>query len=96
MAKVASSLSDFSVITSDNPDREDPNDIIDEIVSFMDADKSRYITITERDKAINYALSFSTEGDIIVLAGKGHEKYQIVNGQKVFFDEKGIIERYYR
>ncbi len=90
MANVACKYSDYVIVTSDNPRTENPTDIINDIVAGMTLDKSRYTVIENRREAIRHAVMTVCEGDIVVLAGKGHEKYQILGTQKVDFDEQQI------
>lgn len=90
LAEAASALADLSIITSDNPDTEDPTHICAEIESHMD--KSRpYMTIIDREEAVRFAVRNSSPGDIVLFAGKGHETYQLVNGKKLPFIESDII-----
>ena len=91
MGIVASKYADFSILTSDNPNTEDPQKIIDEIALQYD-DNSPYISIPDRKEAIEYALKIAQDGDIVLLAGKGHEKYQLINGKNEYFCEREIIE----
>ncbi|MGN1095429.1 MAG: UDP-N-acetylmuramoyl-L-alanyl-D-glutamate--2,6-diaminopimelate ligase, partial [Eubacteriales bacterium] len=91
MAVVANELSDICVVTSDNPDAEDPDEIIREISRYID--KEKCVNITDREKAIYYALENAKEGDFLLFAGKGHEEYQLINGVKTDFSEKNIIRR---
>lgn len=88
MGDIAASLSDFCIVTSDNPRTEEPEKIIDEIVSGIKAEKDKYVTITDRREAIGYALDMAQSGDIIILAGKGQETYQIIGKEKFDFDER--------
>lgn len=90
LGKVAAALADFSILTSDNPDFEDPNDIIKEI-EIQFEDKNSYVKIPDRKKAVEFAVSVARPGDIVLLAGKGHENYQLINGKKLYFSEKGIL-----
>ncbi len=91
MAKAAEKYADMLVITSDNPRNEDPNAIIDDIVSGLEHTKP-YIRITDRKAAIRRAITIAEKGDIIVLAGKGHEDYQILaNDVHIRFDEREIV-----
>ncbi len=92
MGAIASSLADFTVVTSDNSRTEDPGSIIAEIVSGIDREKP-YAVIPDRRDAIEYALSVAGCDDIVVLAGKGHEKYEINAGGKRPFDETEIVKR---
>jgi UDP-N-acetylmuramoyl-L-alanyl-D-glutamate--2,6-diaminopimelate ligase len=89
LGSVAASLADFSIITSDNPDCEPPENIIADIAEQFE-DKNSYIGIPDRREAIIYASSIARHGDIVLLAGKGHEKYQIIGKTKYDFDESAI------
>lgn len=91
---VASRDADFCIITSDNPDNEPPSSIIGEIASYFTAGSCPYIAIADRKKAILYALENSEPGDIILLAGKGHETYQLICGVREHFCESEIIADY--
>ena len=91
MGAVASEYADFSILTSDNPNTEDPQAIINEI-AVQYKNPSSYISIPDRKEAIEYALENSISGDIILLAGKGHERYQLINGKNIYFCEREIIE----
>lgn len=85
----AAEYADFSILTSDNPDSEPPTDIIHDIEKHM-ADAPRTVII-DRKEAIEYAVQNASAGDIILLAGKGHETYQLVNGKKLPFSERKIL-----
>ena len=87
MAKAAASLADYVYVTSDNPRTEKPEDIIAEILTGMPQDAS-YTAICDRAEAIKAAISSAREGDIILIAGKGHEDYQEINGVKHPFDDR--------
>ncbi len=90
MGRIASKLADIVVITSDNPRTEDPDSIIDDIKSGIS--DSKYYTITNRKEAIKFACEIAEEGDTILVAGKGHEDYQIIGNKKVFFsDQKELL-----
>lgn len=91
---VASRDADLCILTADNPDNESPESIIAEIASYFASDSCPYIAITDRAEAIKYALSISAKDDIILLAGKGHEKYQLINGIREPFSEVDIIKEY--
>ena len=91
LALVASKYADLSIITSDNPNHEPPEKITKEISGYM---TGQYIVIDDRTKAIEYAVNNSEPGDIVVFAGKGHEKYQLVNGIKQPFDEEKLIKEF--
>lgn len=93
MGQVACDLSDKVFFTSDNPRSEDPNEIIKDMEQGLSsAAKRKYINIVDRYEAIKAAVSFSKPGDIILIAGKGHEKYQDVKGVKHDFDDKQILQ----
>lgn len=91
---VASRDADFCILTSDNPDNESPTAIIGEIASYFTAGTAPYVAIPDRRKAIEYALKNSKQGDIILLAGKGHETYQLICGVREQFCEADIIIEY--
>jgi UDP-N-acetylmuramoyl-L-alanyl-D-glutamate--2,6-diaminopimelate ligase len=93
MAQVACDLSTKVFLTSDNPRSEDPNSILSDMEQGLSsAAKRKYIKIVDRKEAIKAAISFAKAGDIILIAGKGHEKYQEVNGVKTHFDDKEQLE----
>ncbi|MBE7020399.1 MAG: UDP-N-acetylmuramoyl-L-alanyl-D-glutamate--2,6-diaminopimelate ligase [Ruminococcaceae bacterium] len=89
MAKIATENSDFVIITSDNPRTEDPSLIIKDIVEGVT--KDNYTTVENRKEAIAFALDMAKAGDIVLLAGKGHETYQIIGKEKKHFDEREIV-----
>lgn len=92
MAKAAAKYSDFLIVTSDNPRNENPNDIINEVLTGLKDTNVPYVTIPDRREAIYYALKNAKKGDIIVLAGKGHEDYQILAAaEKIHFDEREVV-----
>ncbi len=93
LGHVASKYADFCILTSDNPDTEDPMQIVDEIALAFAGSDTEYIKIPDRNKAVAYAISHYQPGDMIVLAGKGHENYQLIDGVKVPFCEKEIVLR---
>ena len=92
MGEVSGKLSDFTIITSDNPRFEEPMNIIADIVTGISRTEGKYITIPDRKEAIAYAIHNGQPGDIIVLAGKGHEDYQEIKGKKYPMDERVIIQ----
>jgi UDP-N-acetylmuramoyl-L-alanyl-D-glutamate--2,6-diaminopimelate ligase len=93
MGQVACDLSDKVIFTSDNPRSEDPNQIIKDMeMGLSSAAKRKYVNIVDRYEAIKAAVSFSKPGDIILIAGKGHEKYQDIKGVKSDFDDKQILQ----
>ncbi len=93
MGKIASEMSDFFVITSDNSRSEDTSDIISDILSGVDPD-AHYTVIEDRERAIEYLIKNARQGDIILLAGKGHEEYQIDKMGKRAFSEREIVSFY--
>lgn len=93
MAEVACEYSDKIILTSDNPRYEDPLDIIRDMeAGVLPAAKRKCISIADRKEAIKTALSFANQEDIVLVAGKGHENYQEVNGVKNHFDDKEVME----
>ena len=88
MGEIAGRLSDFSIITSDNPRTEKPEAIVEQIVEGMQKTDGKYTVIVDRREAIGYALDHAKPGDVIILAGKGQETYQIIGKEKVDFDER--------
>ena len=92
MGEIAGRMSDFSVLTSDNPRTEDPNVILSAIEEGIRHTDGEYTVIENRREAIRYALTIGREGDVIVLAGKGNENYQDIMGVKRPFDEKVIVQ----
>ena len=91
---VASRDADFCILTSDNPDNESPLGIISEIAVYFTNGTCPYIAIPDRREAIEYALKNSEKGDIILLAGKGHEAYQMIKGKRESFSETEIIKEF--
>ena len=89
MGEAAMRLADYTVITSDNPRSEEPTAIIKEILIGHTAPERRKV-ILDRKRAIAYAIEHAEAGDLILLAGKGHETYEIVRGEIRPFDEKAI------
>ena len=88
MGKIGVELSDIAVITSDNPRTEPPMAIIEDILKGVNQENGEYIVIEDRRRAIRYAMDIAEKNDIIVLAGKGHETYQDIGGQKHHLDER--------
>ena len=93
MGEISGNVADFTIITSDNPRTEEPAEIVKEIEVGMKKTKGKYVTIVDRIEAIKYAINMANKNDIIVLAGKGHETYQEINGKKYPFDEREIIKK---
>ena len=91
MGEVSSRLADFTIVTSDNPRFEEPMDIINDILVGVKKADGEYVTVPDRKDAIRYAILNAQDGDIIVLAGKGHEDYQEIKGVKHPMDERVLI-----
>ena len=91
MGCVSGELADVTIITSDNPRYERPEDIISDIEAGVVLSGGDYIKITDRKEAVRYALVNAEPGDIILLAGKGHETYQDVGGHRIHMDERELI-----
>lgn len=91
MGEVSGNLADLTVITSDNPRFEEPLDIIKDIKTGIEKTTGEYVEISDRRKAIKYVIDNAKKGDVIVLAGKGHEDYQEIEGVKYPMDERDII-----
>ena len=94
MGKIGTDIADFSIITSDNPRTEDPAKIIEDIVKGIDTHKNNYEIIENRPAAIRHAMDIAQKNDIIILAGKGHETYQAINGVKHHLDEREVVAAY--
>ena len=92
LGKVAESLADISIITSDNPNFESPVRIIDEIAKEFEGSDKTYYKVEDRADAIRLAYDISKRGDIVLLAGKGHENYQLICGERIPFSEKEILQ----
>jgi UDP-N-acetylmuramoyl-L-alanyl-D-glutamate--2,6-diaminopimelate ligase len=92
MGAVAAKYADFLIVTSDNPRFENPDDIIAQVVSGIPKRSVPYETFADRREAIAFALSDAREDDIILLAGKGHEKYQVIGDEEQPFDERTIVQ----
>ena len=91
MGEIAGELADYCILTSDNPRNEDPMSILDAIEAGIKPTGCEYVVIENRREAIRYALKFAGAGDVVVLAGKGHETYQEIRGEKHPFDEKVVV-----
>ena len=93
MGKIAGELSDICVVTSDNPRTEDPVKIVNEVEAGVKETGCKYVKIVNRFEAIEYALDLAEKDDIILLAGKGHETYQILGNTTIHFDEREIVKK---
>lgn len=91
MGRIASEISDITVVTSDNPRTENPQDIIDEILEGIEVNRGNIFIRPDRTEAIALALNTAKKGDTVLLAGKGHETYQIIGTEKKHYDEREII-----
>ncbi len=89
MGNISAQIADYSVITSDNPRTENPDKIIAQIVSNLPHD-TNYVCISERRDAIHHAITSAKSGDVVVIAGKGHEDYQEINGKRFPFDDRVV------
>lgn len=92
MGQIATELSDYVIFTSDNPRWEDPSAILEDITKDLQA--QNYTCIVNRKEAIKKGVQLLTKNDILLLLGKGHENYQIINGKKSYFDDKQIVLEY--
>ena len=95
MARVAADNSNKVILTSDNPRNENPDAIIQDMIDGLNpAEKRKSIKITDRESAIQTAILTAQSNDIILIAGKGHENYQEINGVKHPFDDLEIVKKY--
>lgn len=94
MAEIAARLSDYTIITSDNPRTENPKTIIDDIIKGLAAGNVNYQIEVDRELAIKKAIEYAQENDVILIAGKGHEDYQIVGTEKKYFSDFDIAKKY--
>ncbi|HXK77554.1 MAG TPA: UDP-N-acetylmuramoyl-L-alanyl-D-glutamate--2,6-diaminopimelate ligase [Oscillospiraceae bacterium] len=92
MAKIVADHSDFFILTSDNPRNESPQEIIDEALEGLEGTQTPYHVEADRYKAIKWALENSRPGDILLLAGKGHEDYQVLDYGTIYFDERVVVK----
>jgi UDP-N-acetylmuramoyl-L-alanyl-D-glutamate--2,6-diaminopimelate ligase len=91
MGAIAASLSDIVIVTSDNPRTEDPNRIIDDVLEGASGSKARVEIEVDRRKAIELALELAEKGDFVLIAGKGHETYQIFKDRTIHFDDREVV-----
>jgi UDP-N-acetylmuramoyl-L-alanyl-D-glutamate--2,6-diaminopimelate ligase len=96
MGEIAGRMSDYCIITSDNPRSEEPMDIINQVEAGIKSTSCDYICIENRRDAIKFALKTAKPGDIVLLAGKGHETYQVLKDRTIPFDERDIVEELLR
>lgn len=93
MGAIASKYADFCIITSDNPRYEDPYDIISEIEAGFKPSGKKYVTVTERETATEYAINLLEKDDILLVAGKGGEYYQEIMGIKHSYNDNTVIKK---
>lgn len=93
MGMGAGILSDYCIITSDNPRTEDPKKIVEEIEDGMSVVNSKYEKIIDRQKAIEKGLSILGDNDLLIIAGKGSENYQIIGNERIHFDDKEVVQK---
>ena len=96
MAKAATKFSDYIILTSDNPRTENPIKILADIEKGLIAEKypfDKYIIIADREKAIRYGMRLLKKGDSLLIAGKGHETYQIIGTEKTHFDDREVVRK---
>ena len=96
MGQISTELSDFTVITSDNPRTEDPQTIINDIVAGIENTNKDYKVIENRSEAICWAIDSLSNADVLIVAGKGHETYQILGKEKIHFDDREIVADHIR
>ena len=94
MGRIAARLADFVIVTSDNPRTEVPGEIIREILPGLEGTDTPYVVVEDRVEAIRYAMDHARTDDVIILAGKGHETYQIVGHEKRHLDEREVVAAY--
>ena len=94
MGAAAAEGSDLCIVTSDNPRTEDPDSIIRDILDGFRESSTPYVVIRYRIEAIHWAIDNAQSGDVILLAGKGHEDYQVIGHSKHHFDEREIVLSY--
>ena len=92
MGEVAGKIADYTIVTTDNPRTEKPEDIVAEIEAGIAKTKGKYEVIVDRKEAIRKALETMNRKDMVVICGKGHEKYQEINKEKFPFDEREIVK----
>jgi len=92
MGEVSSKMADLTVVTSDNPRFEEPQDIINDIILGIKKGPGEYVEIIDRKEAIKYCMDNAQDGDVIVIAGKGHEDYQEIKGVKHHMDDRELVQ----
>jgi UDP-N-acetylmuramyl tripeptide synthase len=95
MGKVAGSLSDIAIATSDNPRSEDPEAILAEVeVGLVASGATKYLKVADRREAIRTAIDLANPGTVVVIAGKGHERVQVIGDRSVPFDDRDVAAEY--
>ena len=94
MGEIAVKNADLVILTSDNPRTEDPEAILDEIEKGIVESSTPYLRICDRTEAIHKAIDMAADGDVILLAGKGHEDYQVIGHEKHHMDERELVAQY--
>lgn len=92
MGEVSSHLADLTIVTSDNPRFEEPQDIVNDIIVGVKKGPGKYVEILDRREAVRYCIENAQEGDVIVIAGKGHEDYQEIKGVKHHMDDRELVQ----
>ncbi|MCQ2381279.1 MAG: UDP-N-acetylmuramoyl-L-alanyl-D-glutamate--2,6-diaminopimelate ligase, partial [Acidaminococcaceae bacterium] len=96
MGKIALELADKIVVTSDNPRSENPETILDQIcVAFQDVKEKEIYRFVDRKEAICFAMEKAESGDVVLIAGKGHENYQILKDKTIHFDDCEVVKEYW-
>ena len=95
MAFIAAQISDRVILTSDNPRSEDPDQIISDMEAGLKEMDKKALSIADRKQAIKTATQLAKKSDVIVVAGKGHEKYQEIKGEKHPFDDKALVLEFF-
>ena len=94
MAQAVAKYADYIILTSDNPRKEDPQSIINDVKKYFDEKNIPYVAEVDRRKAINIALDMLQYNETLILCGKGHEDYQVLNGITVYLDEHEIVAKF--
>jgi UDP-N-acetylmuramoyl-L-alanyl-D-glutamate--2,6-diaminopimelate ligase len=94
MARIAAKLSDYVIVTSDNPRTENPEAIVNEICTGFSEGQKNFECIVDREQAIAKALQKAGPGDVVLIAGKGHEDYQIIGTEKKYFSDFDVARKY--
>ena len=92
MGKIATDLADVVIVTTDDPHSEEPSKIIDEVIRNQESE----IRIIDRKEAIEKALKMAKKGDAVLIAGRGHEKFQDFNGKKIAIDDREVVRDFFK